>query len=347
LVLDPFVGGGTSGVEAMALGRRFVGSDLNQLAVFIARAKMTLLSTREADDTLRWAGRVDAQTTKRWNVSSSFAHVNDDHRVPWSVRRSIALALQSIDTLGSIRARRVARASVLRLGQWALDGRQEVPARREFVEKLEEFAVLMVGGSLALRDDSCQAFGLSRAGVEGQRRIRCVAAQRVGESSLIPDQWGAPKLVLTSPPYHGVHILYHRWQVQGRRETAVPYWIAGCRDGQPASYYTFGSRVRTGGDVLRGEYFRNVQSSFTALRKICDESTTIVQLVGFSDPQIQLQLYRESMRNAGFDEVDPEQTRVTPASAQREVPNRKWYLQALGRACPSGREFLLMHRVAR
>ena len=33
------------------------------------------------------------------------------------------------------------------------------------------------------------------------------------------------KLVLTSPPYPGVHVLYHRWQVQGRRETPAPFWI--------------------------------------------------------------------------------------------------------------------------
>jgi hypothetical protein len=40
------------------------------------------------------------------------------------------------------------------------------------------------------------------------------------------------KLIVTSPPYPGVHVLYHRWHVDGRRETPAPYWIAGCNDGQ-------------------------------------------------------------------------------------------------------------------
>ena len=30
---------------------------------------------------------------------------------------------------------------------------------------------------------------------------------------------GRVRLVLTSPPYPAVHVLYHRWQVKGRKET--------------------------------------------------------------------------------------------------------------------------------
>jgi hypothetical protein len=43
--------------------------------------------------------------------------------------------------------------------------------------------------------------------------------------------WMPPKLVLTSPPYPGVHVLYHRWQVDGRKETPLPFMIAGKLDG--------------------------------------------------------------------------------------------------------------------
>src|SRR6185436_11446244 len=42
LVLDPYMGGATTLVEAIARGRRAVGCDLNSLAVFIARAKTTI-----------------------------------------------------------------------------------------------------------------------------------------------------------------------------------------------------------------------------------------------------------------------------------------------------------------
>src|SRR5258708_22730980 len=44
LVLDPHVGGGTSLVEAPALGREAVGVDISPLAEFVARAKCTIYS---------------------------------------------------------------------------------------------------------------------------------------------------------------------------------------------------------------------------------------------------------------------------------------------------------------
>src|SRR5580658_8960929 len=54
-VLDPFMGGGTSAVEALGLGRRFIGSDLNSLSVFITRTKTTPLSTNDEDSVRGWS----------------------------------------------------------------------------------------------------------------------------------------------------------------------------------------------------------------------------------------------------------------------------------------------------
>ena len=51
-----------------------------------------------------------------------------------------------------------------------------------------------------------------------------------------------PRLVLTSPPYPGVHVLYHRWQVDGRKEAPLPFMIANKLDGAGGSYYTMGDR---------------------------------------------------------------------------------------------------------
>src|SRR5438128_5127410 len=39
LVGDPFLGSGTTGIEALRLGRRFWGSDISQVALLISRAK--------------------------------------------------------------------------------------------------------------------------------------------------------------------------------------------------------------------------------------------------------------------------------------------------------------------
>ena len=89
---------------------------------------------------------------------------------------------------------------------------------------------------------------------------------------------GTPRLVLTSPPYPGVHILYHRWQVLGRRETPAPYWLADLQDGHGASHYTMGSRSPLGLE----NYFAALRQGFEGLRTVLSNDTIIVQLVAFS-----------------------------------------------------------------
>ena len=44
LVLDPFMGGGTSLIEAIRLNRKIVGIDLNPIAYFATKVKITKLS---------------------------------------------------------------------------------------------------------------------------------------------------------------------------------------------------------------------------------------------------------------------------------------------------------------
>lgn len=75
---------------------------------------------------------------------------------------------------------------------------------------------------------------------------------------------GAPALVITSPPYPGVHVLYHRWQVMGRRETPAPFWIAGTFDGAGASFYTFGDRKQK--DLHK--YYDQAARAFSSLARI-------------------------------------------------------------------------------
>lgn len=56
LVLDQFSGGGTTGVEALRSGRRFVGLDANPLAVLITRVKCSPFTPRDAAAIERFVG---------------------------------------------------------------------------------------------------------------------------------------------------------------------------------------------------------------------------------------------------------------------------------------------------
>src|SRR5262249_44030865 len=132
------------------------------------------------------------------------------------------------------------------------------------------------------------------------------------------------KLVITSPPYPGVHVLYHRWQVRGGKESPAPFWIADCLDGQGCAFYTFGDRRKqTHGE----EYFARLRRAFTEIRKVVAKDAIVVQLVGFGKPQEHLAFYLEVMRAAGFEEYDFEREGHRPSQRAfwRSVPHRKWY----------------------
>ena len=58
LVLDPFVGGGTTLVESLASGRHAIGADISSLATFVSEVKTTLYSEEELVRLNRWALRI-------------------------------------------------------------------------------------------------------------------------------------------------------------------------------------------------------------------------------------------------------------------------------------------------
>ncbi|WP_164989275.1 site-specific DNA-methyltransferase, partial [Roseovarius sp. A46] len=54
IVLDPFIGGGTTAVEALRAGRRCIGTDINELALFVSKVKTTVLSIEEVAFLRSW-----------------------------------------------------------------------------------------------------------------------------------------------------------------------------------------------------------------------------------------------------------------------------------------------------
>jgi len=148
-------------------------------------------------------------------------------------------------------------------------------------------------------------------------------------------QLDPPKLVLTSPPYPGIHVVYHRWQIHGRRETPAPFWIADNLDGHGLTHYAMGGRQQKG----LTNYFQNIEDTFSAIVKVCNSETLIVQMLAFSEPEWQLPRYLEAMMTAGLQEELIGASRIW-----REVPNRKWYAQNKGNT-PSSKEVVLFHRL--
>jgi hypothetical protein len=186
------------------------------------------------------------------------------------------------------------------------------------------------------------AFGTALGAVTANRRVLVRNAAGLENDARIPRAWGAPRLVLTSPPYVGVHIIYHRWQVRGRRETPAPYWLAGCLDGRPNAYYNFAERRRKQID----SYLAAMYATFTSIVRIMDESSHLVQLVAFARPDEQLPAYLARLTELGLEPVSFDEAEAAGTPISRTVPNRKWYADVKG-SLNASTEYLLVHRKIR
>jgi hypothetical protein len=341
LILDPHVGGGTSLVEALASGREAVGVDINPLAEFVARVKCTVFSEAELDTLEAWAARVPA-VVKIHGRSVEFTeyaelgyykHLNHPSR--WWLRKGIEQALASAIRLGKPRLEAFGRCAVLRTAQWALDGTRKHTSIDEFRTALGEIATQMIEGArelrIAVRENGRHPVTIlhrNAAGLEDDERLT---------------EMGAPRLILTSPPYPGVHVLYHRWQVDGRKEAPLPFMIANKLDGAGSSYYTMGDRrypdLRT--------YFEKIKATMSSVAALADKRTIIVQMLAFSEPRWQLQRYLQTMEEVGLTEVFlPALSKEADGRLWRSLPSRRWYSQQRGET-PGSQEVVLIHQKRR
>jgi integrase len=241
LIFDPFMGAGTTAVEALAAGRMFIGCDVNPLATFVAKVKTTPLDTADISAIREWNNALRPAVNLRALCDDDYYPTNI-RNLPWTLRKTFGLALQTIPTLRIGKRQAFARCTLLRTGQWALDCRSNTPSVAEFFQRHRHVVEEMIEGTRQFQAATEQTFP-TLGQLRNAKAILTISADAVGTRDVVSRS--APlRLILTSPPYLGVHILYHRWQVRGRRETPAPFWLAGCPDGHGASYYTFASRGR-------------------------------------------------------------------------------------------------------
>lgn len=344
VVLDPFCGGGTTLLEAMSLGRRAAGMDVSTLATFIARAKTTPLSVHDRQAIEKWCDEVAVETSFSGDGRGRLPEEDREHyerNVPDGVRTFFSWVISRITQLDKSRQQAFVRLILLSVGQWALDFKTLVPdktaLRDEFVTRLRE----SVGNYMEFLSVTAALNSLPRCRLGSLRRIINRDAREIHADGRIPRSWLPAKLVVTSPPYPGVHVVYHRWQIHGRKETPAPFWLANQRDGAGESFYGLGRRDEPG----LGTYFNRLKDVFASVRSLLSDDAQVFQLVAFADPTWQLPAFLKAMEEAGFVEtlVEANHECVVGGRVWRQVPGRKWYANKRG-DIPSSKEVLLVHK---
>jgi hypothetical protein len=345
LVLDPFCGGGTTVVEALSLGRRAVGIDINSLATFLTRAKSTPISIHDKHAIAAWSATLELlEPTRRPNLPhSQDAEMAYYHRnLPHMARGFFSGVVERIPELPTLRQQRFVRLLLLSIGQWALDCKTTIPSTAELKAEFYRRLHVAIEDYFGFISEAARRNQVSRCRLSSFRRIINRSSQQSADDRRIPKSWLPAKLVLTSPPYPGVHVLYHRWQIFGRCETPVPFWLANQRDGAGESYYLLGPRKEN----ELTTYFARLKSVFSSIRNLLDGDSLVIQLVAFSDPSWQLRQYLRTLQDAGYRELEADcrPDRTIAGRIWRTVPSRKWYASNRGDIGPS-KEVLLLHKL--
>ena len=288
LVVDPFAGGGTTLVESRVSGRLSIGTDISSLASFVSRVKTRVYSAAELLYVEEWfeglgEHLIVRQTPPCFNWWEKEGYLrNLDTPQTWPIKNLLEIALAKASRIRSNKVRDLVRCVLLRTAQWALDGRREIPSTTEFRARISAYAIKMTSGAREFSKRTLLADRVASAG-KGRRTV-CLNYRAENLAGFIEScDRPSPRLIVTSPPYPGVHVLYHRWQVHGGRETPAPFWVANQLDGSGESFYLMNARSN---DLSR--YLRGIEAAFTAARQYSCNDTVLVQVVAFSRPQEQL-----------------------------------------------------------
>ncbi|MEI9864897.1 MAG: DNA methyltransferase [Limisphaerales bacterium] len=223
VVLDPFCGGGTTLLEAMSQGRRAAGIDVSTLATFIARTKTTPLSSQDSQAIEKWCDLIATETSFYCDGSGRLPEADREHyerNLPKDVRAFFSWVISQLAKLKKSRQQAFIRLNLLSVGQWALDCKTVVPNKIALRDQLLARVRASVGKYLEFLDGAAELNRLPQSRLGSLRRIINRDAREIHMDGRIPNSWLPANLVVTShrPLYPGVHVVYHRWQINGRKK---------------------------------------------------------------------------------------------------------------------------------
>ena len=200
LVCDPFVGGGTTGLEAMLLNRRFIGYDLNPFAILISKVKTTYISTDILNRELKLI--LD-------NVSND-TYPNVEILDPVDKECLGDQISHEINKINSIIKTVINRPSIRSFFELALIHVIKIVGRRDFESRKDWYNRSIV----PMFERKCSKMIKSVNSLPQTSKYS--PEFRVGSNHTMQIVDSSVDLIITSPPYLGVDVEYQQLQIQRR-----------------------------------------------------------------------------------------------------------------------------------
>jgi SAM-dependent methyltransferase len=242
IVLDPFCGSGTLLVEAAALGRNSIGTDVDPLAVFVSRAKTSIIDdaviTAAAEQCTAWLEKARTNDEARWGAFTT----NVDQTVYAVERGDLADWIPDLPNIAHwFRRRAVLQlATIRRHVNDAYEGKAKLFLELCFASIIRNssnadpipVSGLEVTSHMLAKEASGRAVDpwrlMSRAIAKSLPATKAfIAARREGVTSAVHladarevgiDTVGRADAIVTSPPYLTAVDYY-------RRHTLELYWL--------------------------------------------------------------------------------------------------------------------------
>ena len=337
LVLDPFMGGGTSLIEAIRLNRKVVGIDLNPIAYFVTKVKITKLSKAQIDKIELWAFLMsqnlnyklknDQFTKEALSIINYKGLGRKDIFNLKTIIKGTSFYLKKLKEIKDKKVKDFLKLLILRCLHSTLHDKRPIADFHIFKRKIRSNSLDMLEGMSALDKyliNSRNKFSIYSKSSTKINKTKELKSKKV-------------KLIITSPPYPGINISYSRWQIHGRRNTTLPYLVLGIPVPENKSIFNFQSpRNKT-----YNLYFDKLKTIFKSIKKICSKNTIILQLVAFNHENGLFEKYLKTLEDCGFKEMKLKKK----GRVWREVPNRSWQAKFVKGNIPASNEVLLLHKI--
>jgi 16S rRNA G966 N2-methylase RsmD len=199
-VMDPFVGSGTTMLEARRRGLRFTGVDINPLAILLCQVEASEVDTLEIE---RAAERVSRRARRALSSTPAptGAWVTKWYRP--DVARSMAALQQTIKRIDELEVRRALWVALAELARVAGNQRPNAPKLQTRPAEQLDRELDIFARFLALSLSTAAVVGERNEELAAQRApspdLRLTDARRIGPLAYKAD------LLLTSPPYGDNH----------------------------------------------------------------------------------------------------------------------------------------------